>query len=203
MKKGGEEEEEEVWLSQKTRTTVLAVNDCSWWIITRVLSLYHQLHSGSIQRKTLKHDELLCRIRFLILCVVFLVPWMNTLPGENMLPLLCKSMGPYVGLPEKVKLNHLAKTLKSISRKSYIWACLKIGNTPNSSVMWSFSVEWPFGGYVPSSATLIFPRTSFYGEPPYLEHLRQMIFGHATQILRKRMYPKHVKFRNVGNLCCQ
>ena len=130
MKKGGEEEEEEVWLSQKTRTTVLAVNDCSWWIITHVLSLYHQLHSGLIQRKTLKHDELLCRIRFLILCVVFLVPWMNTLPGENMLPLLCKSMGPYVGLPEKVKLNHLAKTLKSISRKSYIWACLKIGNTP-------------------------------------------------------------------------
>ena len=121
---GGEDEEENVWLSQKTRTKVLAVSYCE-----RLLLMNHYRRSVSstinsivfwFRGKSLKYDEVLCRIELLFLCIVFLVSWMHTLPGENIHPLLPQKPGSLRWFAWGTRgWNILLKPWKSISRKSY------------------------------------------------------------------------------------
>lgn len=109
----GEDEEENVWLSQKTRTKVLTVNDCSWWIITDVLFLYHQLHCVLIQRKitevwwSVVQDWIIVSLH----CIFGFLD--ASPPGENIHPLLPQKPGSLRWFAwGNAELKHLAKTMK-------------------------------------------------------------------------------------------
>lgn len=94
--------------------------------------------------KSLKYDEVLCRIELLFLCIVFLVSWMHPPLARTFIHYFRKNLGPYVGLPEETRSwNTLLKPWKSISRKSYSQELLSTVSplSPRNIANWSRSAK--------------------------------------------------------------